>query len=246
MKTNNKMSLFLISFLLIVSILFSCIMQANSYTSVKASSNSDVEKIIYLTFDDGPSTNVTNKILDTLKQENVKATFFVVGYKIPGREDVLKRIYNEGHSIGLHTYTHVYKKVYASDADFINEMDKTCGEIKNVIGIEPKIIRFPSGSKSHLSKNLLENLHANNYKIYDWNLCLSDGIDYNTKSNKLYKEATRKCINPNKIFLLMHCDAKNKNTCESLESIIKYYKNLDYHFKTITSDTPEYYFRIKK
>jgi peptidoglycan/xylan/chitin deacetylase (PgdA/CDA1 family) len=241
MKLKSKTLLFIIPYFLIIFIFF-------NYTTqilVRASPNSENKKIIYLTFDDGPSTNVTNKMLDILKEQNVKATFFVVGYKITDREDILQRIHKEGHSIGLHTYTHIYRKIYANEDAFIDEMKKTSAEVNRAIGIEPKLIRFPSGSKNHLSQHLLEKLHANNYKIYDWNLCASDGIDHNIKADKLYKEATRKCINPNKIFLLMHCDSNNKNTCASLEKIIKYYKDLGYEFKTINPDTPEYYFRIK-
>lgn len=203
-------------------------------------------KIVYLTFDDGPSTVVTNKILDVLKEQNIKATFFVVGNKIQGREEILKRIYNEGHTIGLHTYTHKYRQIYSSESAFIEEMDKTAEEIKRVINIDPKAIRFPSGSKKHLSFSLLEKLHERNYKIYDWNLSLSDGIDYNTPATKLYQEATTKCINPNRIFLLAHCDQPNKNTCDALPSIIKHYKNLGYEFQSINNDTPEYHFRVSK
>lgn len=68
------------------------------------------EKIIYLTFDDGPSV-MTDKVLDVLKENDVKATFFIIGNKIKGQEAVVKRIYTEGHSIGLHTYTHTYKNI---------------------------------------------------------------------------------------------------------------------------------------
>jgi len=202
--------------------------------------------VLYLTFDDGPSTVVTNKILDILKSENIKATFFIVGNKIEGKEDVLKRIYAEGHTIGLHTYTHKYRQIYSSEDAFIEEMNKTSKEIKRVINIEPKAIRFPSGSKKHLTPSLLEKLHNHNYKVYDWNLCLSDGIDYNTPAGKLYKEGTTKCINPNRIFLLAHCDQPNKNTCDALPNIIKYYKDLGYEFQSITNDTPEYHFRVSK
>lgn len=214
--------------------------------NINIKKNTAAEKTIYLTFDDGPSTVVTNKILDILKEENVKSTFFVVGYKISGREDILKRIYGEGHSIGLHTFTHKYRQIYANDASFIDEMDKTASEVEKIIHFSPTVIRFPSGSKKHLSKELLEKLHAKNYKIYDWNLSLSDGLDYNTPADKLFKEATQKCINPNKIFLLAHCDQPNKTTCAALPKIIKYYKDLGYQFKAITTDTPEYHFRVAK
>jgi Predicted xylanase/chitin deacetylase len=215
-------------------------------TQSKTITENSEKKIIYLTFDDGPSAVITNKILDILKEQNIKATFFVVGNKIQGREDILKRIYTEGHTIGLHTYTHKYRQIYSSEDVFIEEMNKTSEEIKKVINIEPTAIRFPSGSKKHLTSSLLEKLHEHNYKIYDWNLCLSDGIDYNTPATKLYKEATAKCINPNKIFLLAHCDQPNKNTCDALPNIIKHYKDLGYEFQSITNDTPEYHFRVSK
>lgn len=216
------------------------------FNPTKVLSKDEPSKSIYLTFDDGPSETVTNKILDILKQENVKATFFVIGYKFEGREDVLKRIKNEGHSIGLHTFTHDYKKIYENDNSFIDEMDKSGIKLKNIIGFSPKIIRFPSGSKGHLNATFLDKLHSHGYKIFDWNICLSDGIDHNTPVNKLCDEGTKKCINPNKVFLLAHCSGENDNTCKALPQIIKHYKDLGYEFRTITESTPEYHFRVSK
>lgn len=247
---KNKIKVSLIFFICFIYISLICItpvkaVDLNCFKDKLVDSKSQ-EKVIYLTFDDGPSTVVGGKILDILKEENVKATFFVVGYKIKDREDILKRMHNEGHSIGLHTYTHKYNKIYASENSFLEEMDRTAKEIERVIGISPKILRFPSGSKKHLTKSLLEKLHMRNYKIYDWNLCLSDGINYRTSASKLYKDATGKCITPNNIILLAHSDQPNKTTCEALPKIIKYYKNLGYTFKTITDETPEYYFKISK
>ena len=233
-------------FLLTLCILFLCLLGA---TVVKAEGSlkiNEEEKSIYLTFDDGPSFIVTNKILDILKEKGVKATFFVVGSKIQGREDILKRIDSEGHSIGLHTYTHIYKRIYSSHDNFINEMDETAKEVSRVLGYSPKAIRFPTGSKPHLNSALLEKLHNKNYKIYDWNASLSDGINYNTPTDKLVREAHNIVGKGNsKIFLLLHCDQTNKNTAKALPFIIDYYKDLGYQFKTISDDTPEYYFRFK-
>ncbi|MBV7276505.1 polysaccharide deacetylase family protein [Clostridium thailandense] len=243
----NKKSKFMLSILIFFIVFFNLISNIFHITNYSTVSASDPNhKVIYLTFDDGPSNLVNNKILDILNNENVKATFFIVGYKINGNEQTLKRIYTEGHSIGLHTYTHKYKKIYANDNAFIEEMDKTADEVKKVLGFSPRIIRFPSGSKKHLSENLLEKLHEKNYKIYDWNLSLSDGLDYNTPQDKLFREATQKCVNPSRIFLLAHCDQPNRKTCEILPKIIKYYKDLGYEFKAITVDTPEYHFRVSK
>jgi peptidoglycan/xylan/chitin deacetylase (PgdA/CDA1 family) len=213
---------------------------------VKANSNGEEEKTIYLTFDDGPSYIITNRILDILNEKEVKATFFVVGNKIEGREDILKRIHEEGHSLGLHTYTHKYKEIYSSQERFIKEMDDTGEEIKKVLGFVPNAIRFPGGSKPYLNASLLERLHEKKYKIYDWNASLSDGLNYNISTDRLVKEAHKIVGGYNtKVFLLLHCDQTNKATAKALPIIIDYYKSLGYNFKTINEDTPEYYFRFK-
>lgn len=204
------------------------------------------EKTIYLTFDDGPSKIITKEVLPILKQYDVRATFFIIGYKIHGNEDIIKKIYEDGHSIGVHTYSHKYKKIYSSEDNFLNEMNKTADEVQSIIGVHPNILRFPFGSKNHLTPSLLNKLHDNNYRIYDWNASISDGLSPNLPPDKFYKEATRKCVNPSRIFLLMHSDDPNKNTCKALPKIITYYRDLGYEFKPITQDTPEYFFRVKK
>jgi peptidoglycan-N-acetylglucosamine deacetylase len=206
----------------------------------------DNEKVIYLTFDDGPITPITDKILDILKEKNVNATFFVIGQKVKIKEQLIKRIYNEGNGIGLHTYTHDYNKIYSSHKAFIDEMDKTSDEIYNVLGIRPKIIRFPTGSIGHLNKTLYKKLNEKNYKIYDWNARITDGIHPNKSPEAFYNEAVKTGKKWSTIFMLMHCDALNLNTCKALPRIIDYYKDNNYTFKVIDENTPEYFFRFEK
>lgn len=203
------------------------------------------DKVIYLTFDDGPSDIVTNKILDILKEKNVKATFFIVGRKIHGREETMKRINNEGHSIGLHTYTHDYKKIYTSPKSFVDEMERTGEEVKRATGITANIIRFPGGTKPYLNKSLLNSLHQKNYRIFDWNAALTDGLNPKASTGKLVKESSKIIGNRSKVILLMHCDAANANTCKALPKIIDSYREKGYIFKSITNDTPEFYFRFQ-
>lgn len=234
----------MICFLIVISSIY--LLKVESKAALDEKASEDNNKIIYLTFDDGPSYSVTNETLDILKEKNVKATFFIVGSKIQGKEDILKRIHNEGHSIGLHTYTHKYKKIYSTEEAFVEEMDRTNEEVKKVLGIEPKLIRFPSGSKPHLNDSLLDKLHAHNYRIFDWNACLSDGLNYNAPPDKLIKEAQKVIGKSTKVILLLHCDIVNKNTCKALPRIIDFYKSQGYEFKPITDETPEYYFRYKK
>lgn len=205
------------------------------------------EKVVYLTFDDGPTGKVTEKILDILKEHDVKATFFVVGKEIIQREEVLKRIHEEGHSIGLHTYSHNLKSIYASDENFLAEMEKTTDKIHEVLGedVNPKIIRFPGGSSGRLSEGLLNKLHDEEYKIYDWNVSLEDGVNPNLSPSQMVQNAKKCSRNTTKRIILAHCNSNNKNTYNALPEIINYYKSQGYVFKAINEQTQEFYYRIK-
>lgn len=202
-------------------------------------------KTVYLTFDDGPTYIITDKLLDVLKENNVKATFFVVGKEIEGREAILKRIHNEGHSIGLHTYSHNFKSIYSSEEVFIEEMEKVRSKVNEIINISPSVIRFPGGSSKHLTKDFLLNLHEHNFKVYDWNVDLSDGVNPNLPTNKLVQNAKKYKESYSRLIVLLHCNFNNKNTVKALPQIIRYYKSLGYEFKVIDNNTEEYYYRLK-
>ncbi|SKA74957.1 Peptidoglycan/xylan/chitin deacetylase, PgdA/CDA1 family [Clostridium sp. USBA 49] len=208
----------------------------------KMDNNQSENKIIYLTFDDGPS-NITEDVLDVLNKYDVKATFFLIGNQIEGNEDIVKRINNEGHGIGLHSYTHNIKKIYSRNKYFIEEMLLTQKKINEVIGVKPVILRFPGGSRNRLNKENLKLIHSNNFKIYDWNIDSKDGINPKMSPNQIFKQATKIKDVENPIILLMHCDYMHKNTCRALPEIIKFYKNKGYEFKIIDENTPEYYFK---
>ncbi len=247
-------------FLPLIGILFVIFILQESVSGISIASNNisndnsdmskktviDREKIIYLTFDDGPSFKVTDKILDILKENEVNATFFLIGDQIEGREDVVKRIYEEGNSIGLHTQSHKFNNIYRSEDKFIQEMLICRIKINNVIGVSPNIIRFPGGSSRHLSNHSLKKLHENNLKIYDWNMDNSDGLNPKLSPYKLYTKAIKGSEKLQSIILLLHCTDMNKNTCIALPQIIEYYKSQGYEFKTITEDTPELYFPISR
>ncbi|MGH4124483.1 MAG: polysaccharide deacetylase family protein [Clostridium sp.] len=212
---------------------------------LKDSGDIKPSKFAYLTFDDGPTYIITAALLDVLKKQNVKATFFVVGKEIEGKESILKRIYNEGHGIGLHTYSHNFKKIYRSTEDFIDEMTKTSHKIQEVTGLSPKIIRFPGGSSKRLTALSLDSLHKNNFKVYDWTVNIYDGINPNLSADQLTRNSKIIKGNKNAAIILMHCNFNNKNTVAALPEIIRYYEDLGYEFKTITEDTPEYYYKFK-
>lgn len=215
-----------------------------SKTKYHSKYDSDSKKV-YLTFDDGPSYKVTNNLLDTLKENEVKATFFVVGKEIIGREYILKRIYEEGHSIALHTYSHNFKTIYKSNESFIEEMKKTATLINDIIGIQPNAIRFPGGSSGILNEEFLNTIHENGFKVYDWNVDLCDGVNPGLSIESLLKNAKRAKGDQNNRIILAHCNYNNINTCKALSGIIKYYKENGFTFETINDTTEEYYYKFK-
>lgn len=206
------------------------------------------EKLVYLTFDDGPTPKITEEILDILKANEVKATFFIVGKEIKGRETILKRIYEEGHGIGLHTYSHDFKKIYASCEAFISEMDQDLKAINEALGtsLDIKAIRFPGGSSGRLTKAWLETLTTKGYQIYDWNVDLQDGVKGDLSPSEFVRNGTKFMDKSPRKIILAHCNTNNQNTCKALPELIKYYKDQGYTFKIIDGTTPPYYYRIKK
>lgn len=141
------------------------------------------DKVIYLTFDDGPSV-YTKELLNILKEYNVKATFFITGN---GNREYIKKAYNEGHSIGIHTYSHVYKNVYASEEAYFNDLEKVQKIIKEQTGEESRLVRFPGGSSNTVSRfnkgimtRLSKELERRGYKYFDWNVSSSDTVKSNS------------------------------------------------------------------
>ncbi|APQ74764.1 polysaccharide deacetylase [Clostridium botulinum] len=243
MNTKFKKSIYLLLFL---ALIFSGVIAFNYKVKADKKEDTSDKKEIYLTFDDGPSDKTTEDILDALKENDVKATFFIIGKYIEGREDVLKRIVKEGHSLGLHTYSHNYKTIYQNNKVFIDEMLKCQNEIYKATGVKTNIIRFPGGSVKRLDERFKKELEEEGFKIYDWNMALTDGINPKAPVGKFYKEGTKRKKPLSKVILLMHCDCFNKNTCRALPDIIEFYKEKGYEFKIINKNTPEFVFPYKK
>lgn len=199
------------------------------------------QKEIYLTFDDGPGGKVTTDILDILKEEQVPATFFIIGNQIDNQENTILRMRDEGHSIGLHSYTHDRNKLYSSNEGFIDEMLKVQKRLHDVTGETYNILRFPFGSTNmtyKLTPSMVNLVHQYNFKIYDWTQDSFDGANPDSSPDCIYKKSIS---NKDSIILLMHCGVINKNSALALPNIIKYYKDKGYTFKAITEETPELY-----
>ena len=191
---------------------------------------------IYLTFDDGPRADTTNVILDILKEEEVRATFFVTNR---GPDFLIKREYEEGHTVGLHTASHDYSIVYNSVESYFNDLQIVHDRVKNLTGNDPKVIRFPGGSSNTVSRKyqpgimsiLTKEVVNRGYRYYDWNINSGDAGEYNTK-DEIYKSVTSKLSHDKVNVVLMH-DIKTY-TRDALKDIIKYGKDNGYRFEAIT------------
>lgn len=215
----------------------------NKINGTKNKPNS-LQRKVYLTFDDGPS-KLTLKVLKVLDEHQVKATFFVVGSKCKSYPQVISKIKENGHAIGLHSFSHNYSYLYSNYENFYNEMKQTQDIIKNITGDEINIIRFPGGSYKRLNKDFYSYLKENNFRIYDWNLSCGDGTTPTPTVEDMFINSTDEYSKYKDIFLLMHSRDTDNNTLEALPKIIEFYKSKNYKFEVITEQTPEYIFPFK-
>lgn len=193
---------------------------------------------IYLTFDDGPRMGTTNIILDILKEEGVKATFFVTNR---GPDELIVREYQEGHSVGLHTATHDYSIVYSGIDSYFQDLYTVHDRVLNLTGYDSRIIRFPGGSSNTISKKykigimseLVDEVLKRDFKYYDWSINSGDTAGL-TDSQDIYKQVISKLSHDKINVILMH-DIKTY-TRDALRSIIKYGKENGYNFEAITDE----------
>lgn len=208
----------------------------------------DDKKIIYLTFDDGPSTTVTPKILDILKKEDVKATFFILGKSLSSdgvtinekSGEVLKQEYDDGHAIANHTYSHDYKYLYPSRninmTRVLEDVEKNNVLIKKVIGesFETTVVRFPGGLMSWKGQDVaLEKLKEKNIVPVDWNALNGDAESKKRTPEELIEKAINTSKNKDKVVMLMHDTYGKETTAEALTKIIQHFKMEGYEFRTL-------------
>ncbi len=201
-----------------------------------------IKNAIFLTFDDGPASNTTNEILDILKEENIKATFFVTNN---GDDNIIKREYNEGHAIGLHTGTHKYSEIYSSVQNYFNDIETVSKRVDKIIGIKPKIIRFPGGSSNTISAKyqtgimttLTSEVINRGYKYYDWNVDSEDAGKCAKKDENCIYESVINNLNKERCNMILMHDTK-EITVKALKNIIVYGKTNGYSFYKIETNTP--------
>lgn len=196
------------------------------------------EKIAYLTFDDGPSSNITPQILKTLDDEGVKATFFVLGSRVELYPDLLRQEYEAGHYIANHSYTHEYAQVYASANAVLDEFNRTEKAIIEALGNEnyqSHLFRFPGGSEggkyAKVKNEAKQLLDENNIAHINWNALTRDAEGKPT-AESLVSDLKKTAAGKNSIVVLMHDTGTKQLTADTLPQVISYLKEEGYSFKT--------------
>lgn len=185
----------------------------------------------YLTFDDGPSAR-TLEILDILREQNVKATFFVVTEE--SNPDILRRIVEEGHSIGIHTNSHRYKEIYSSVEDYLDDFHTAYTRICEVVSVKPEVFRFPGGSINAYNRSIYQELISEmlrrGFLYYDWNISCMDANPNMTSEGIL--DSIKASVNgQDRLVILAHDSASKHQTVETLPDIIGYIRGEGYSFE---------------
>ena len=201
----------------------------------------DGEKLkVYLTFDDGPSTN-TQQILDILKQYNVKATFFVIGKTDDLSKEMYKKIVEEGHTLGMHSYSHKYSVIYDSMSAFEHDFNQIHDYLKEVTGVDCKYYRFPGGSSNLISNvpmdYFIHYLNTQGIIYYDWNVSAGDGASTAYTSEEIVENVTDDVVKYKTSVVLLHDGTDKSATVEALGPLIEALEGMGAQILPIDEDT---------
>lgn len=190
-------------------------------------------KTMYLTFDDGPTEEYTNMVLDTLQKYHIRATFFVVGENVRKHPEVARRIVAEGHTVGIHCNNHDYNTLYQSADSYIADFEEACLAVKEVMGVETKLFRFPGGSVNAYNKSvrdeIIRRMDERGYIYVDWNASLEDAVS-NAKPEKLIRNARETTLGRKKVIMLAHDRVRETAAC--LDDLIVEF--LDYKMEPLS------------
>lgn len=187
-------------------------------------SGEQIHTTAYLTFDDGPSEN-TAQILDILKSYDVKATFFVTGNESEEAKELYKRIVDEGHTLGMHSYSHQYSEIYNSVESFANDEKKLRDLLYESTGVIPNLYRFPGGSSNLVSNiemtEFIKYLNSQNITYFDWNVASGDATSQNVDVDTLVNNVLNDVSKYETSVILMHDATEKITSVEALSRIIE-------------------------
>ena len=206
------------------------------------------DNTIYLTFDDGPSPR-TPEILQILKEKNIKATFFVVGQNDEQSLKWMRDIVNEGHTIGMHTYSHEYKKIYDSVESYLDDMYKLYTQIKETTGVAPTVFRFAGGSinayNSAISQEIISEMLRRGFVPFDWNISSEDAASTPPAAAVITDSVTRQAQKVNRGVVLMHDSDYKYTTVAALPQVIDNLAEQGFTFSNISPQTQPVLFGYK-
>lgn len=199
----------------------------------------DGRKKVYLTFDDGPSTG-TEEILAILREYNVKATFFVVGKEDDYSMEMYKKIVEEGHTLGMHSYSHQYSTIYQSVEEFSKDIERLEKLLKKATGEDVKLFRFPGGSSNLVSnigmQEFIKYLNAEGITYFDWNVSSGDATSKSLEPEALVQNVVQDVGIYKNSVVLMHDAADKPNTVEALPILLEELQKMDVDILPITED----------
>ncbi len=199
------------------------------------------KKIAYLSFDDGPSEN-TYKVLDILQKYDATATFFLVGSAINKKsENCLLRMVNEGHTMGIHTYSHMCNEIYCSIERYLDDFNIVYEQIYDITGKRVNLYRFPWGSNNtygrHMKSALVSEMKRRGFTYYDWNVDSSDS-NGRPSTTTILRNIKRELKDQTQPIILMHDSSINDNTIKLLPYVIEMLRDRGYEFDTLDHREP--------
>ena len=209
-------------------------------TSEASEEEQNQKKRVYLTFDDGPSSN-TEAILDVLEEYNVKASFFVVGKEDDASMEMYRRIVEDGHTLGMHSFSHQYSTIYQSVESFSQDLENLQSLLKSATGKEVTLYRFPGGSSNKVSnigmEEFIRYLKEKDIVYYDWNVSSGDATSQELEPEEIVQNVLSDVKLYKNSVVLMHDGANKENTVRALPEMIEKLREMDVELLPITDET---------
>lgn len=204
--------------------------------------NPTAAKRVYLTFDDGPSAH-TAEVLNILRREGIKATFFVLGEQAETRPELVARMNNEGHAIGNHTYNHDYSELYGQFSAFWNQIKRTEDIIHGIAGYRTRLVRAPGGTYGHFDVNYFDLMRQAGYLVTDWNVDSGDSKRRGVPAKDIIQASTAAPGSAD-VVLLLHDGTGHQESVKALPQIIRHYRNAGYTFAALDPSLSPIQFRV--
>ncbi|WP_258166122.1 polysaccharide deacetylase [Paenibacillus sp. PCH8] len=251
-RKYNRVSPQWIRFLLRVVITLGVIVAfANIHESAYASGSTvaiskeknNQDKIVYLSFDDGPGKH-TREVLDILRKEQVPATFFVLGEQAERYPELIRTLVEDGHALGNHTFNHDYKQLYRDFKVFWKQIKQTEEIINRITGFRPNLVRAPGGSYGHFDQSYFDLLKQGGYTVMDWNVDSGDSKRKGVPAKEILRNATKVPTGAKSFIVLMHDGGAHAETVKALPDIIRYYRDHGYQFEVMKGSDQPVQFRV--